>query len=77
MKKEEDILDLELNPFCDMLVEARIDKNMTQKQVATLVGVPLNTYQRWEYGVHFPDGKNILKLIEVLGVKSEDVQNLL
>lgn len=61
----------------EVLKDARKKKGMTQKEVAEEVGVPLNTYQRWEYGVHVPDGKNMLKLIEVLGVKSEDVQNLL
>jgi transcriptional regulator with XRE-family HTH domain len=61
--------------FSELLKEARSKKNMTQKEVAALVGVPLNSYQRWEYGVHVPDGKNILKLIEVLDLEVDDIQN--
>lgn len=63
--------------FSDLLVEARTEKKLTQKQVAELVGVGIRTYQSWEYNERIPDAQNLLKLIKTLDLNLEDVNNSL
>jgi transcriptional regulator with XRE-family HTH domain len=50
------------------LKKARKEKNMTQVEVAKLVGVTANTYRNWEYGANAPSDENLEKLKEILEV---------
>lgn len=47
----------------------RIEKRMTQLEMARLIGVTLGTYRNWESGANQPSDINEAKLNEVLGVK--------
>ncbi len=51
------------------LKKIRIDRGMTQFEVARKVGVSLNAYLRWEAGVNKPNAENEKKLKEVLKIK--------
>jgi len=51
------------------LKEIRLDRGMTQVQVARTVGVSLNTYVKWEQNVMKPNEENMKKLKEVLKIK--------
>ena len=51
------------------LKQIRLDRGMTQVEVAVAVGVSLVTYQLWEKGAMNPTEKNLAKLKEVLKIK--------
>lgn len=42
----------------------RIGKHLRQKEAAALIGVPLRTYQGWEYGYFVPSRKKCLACVE-------------
>jgi len=51
------------------LKELRLDRGMTQVDVAKAVGVSLSAYVLWERGVMNPTQENLEKLKNVLGIK--------
>jgi transcriptional regulator with XRE-family HTH domain len=55
------------------LQRLRLEKFLTQQQLADQVGVDLNTVQRWEAGDRFPWPRFLQKLCEVLGVGTADL----
>ena len=63
--------------FGDLLKIARAKKRLTQKATSTYVGCPLNTYQKWEYDKQKPSGIYTLKLIKLLDLDPEKIQNIL
>lgn len=52
---------------------ARVNRGLTQKEMAELVGVNNTTILKWEKGETYPDVINIRKIEEVLGVKYDDI----
>ena len=48
--------------------QLRLDKEMTQMEVARLCEVSLYTFQKWEKQVAKPSKENLIKLKKVLGV---------
>lgn len=50
----------------------RIEKRMTQLEMARLIGVTLGTYRNWESGANQPSDINEAKLREALGVKGKE-----
>jgi len=61
----------------EVLKQARIAKNMTQKQVAVAIGIELNAYQNYEYDKRKPRGDILVKLIRVLDLDPEEVEKAL
>jgi len=57
------------------LKEYRIDRGMTQNEVAEAIGAAVRTYQKWERGDSIPDGHYLLRLMNWLQI--EDVQGLI
>ena len=55
----------------DFLIELRISKNLTQKQLAKKLGVHRNQIAYWEQGTHIPNFKNIEKLSKFFKVAIE------
>lgn len=55
------------------LKKARIDKNMTQVEIAKLAGMNIATYNRKENGIREFNESEIKKIAEILGVKIEEV----
>jgi DNA-binding transcriptional regulator YiaG len=49
--------------------DVRIELNMTQKELAEILGCNYQTLQRWEYGTKKPSAKYLIKLLEL---KSKD-----
>lgn len=49
------------------LKELRIEKGMTQTDVAIAVGCSLASYRMWELGVTTPNAENAERLKDVLG----------
>ena len=55
------------------LKKARIDKNMTQVEIAKLAGMNIATYNRKENGIRQFNESEIKKIAEILEVNIEDV----
>ncbi len=55
------------------LKEARLDKRLTQEQVAELVGTTVNYYAKLERGKSMPSIPMLEKLVKTLGVNSCDI----
>ena len=60
--------------FADTLRKLRIQKGLTQSQLANLMFVNKATISKWESGSRLPDAAMIIRLAEVLRV---DVKKLL
>jgi len=52
----------------DNLKQIRIEKGLTQMQLAASVGVSLNTIIKWENGAGKPSDENQKRLDEVLNI---------
>ena len=50
------------------LRQLRLDKGMTQVEVAKLAGVATNSYRNWENGSVKPNPENLIMLKAILGV---------
>lgn len=58
----------------DRLKISRINANLTQKQMATLLNISQPYYAKWESGERNPKGDNIQKLSEILKVSPDYLQ---
>ena len=54
--------------FSERLRELKESQNVMQKDVAASIGVPLRTYQRYEYGEIEPKLSVLIKLADFYGV---------
>ena len=54
------------------LKELRIEKGMTQTDVAIAVGCSLASYRMWELGVTTPNPENAARLKDVLGYELKE-----
>lgn len=57
-----------MSVFSERLVEARVDRGLTQKKLAELIGVTPTRLNYWEKGKAEPDLEFILKLCRALEV---------
>lgn len=55
------------------LKAARINKKLTQKQAAKLIGVNVSMLSKWETGKAFPSTKRIPKITEAYGVNYDEL----
>lgn len=55
------------------LKAARVNKSLTQKKAANLIGVNVSTLSKWENGMSCPTNKRIPKILEVYGVSYDDI----
>ena len=55
------------------LARLRMERGMTQGQLAKLIGCRPTDVSRWERGLHKPYGSNLLRLADALGCKIEDI----
>lgn len=53
--------------------ECRVQRQLTQEQLAHLVGTTLRTVQRWERGSHAPQPTQRRRLAQVLGLKISEL----
>ncbi|EIT7125799.1 helix-turn-helix domain-containing protein [Vibrio alginolyticus] len=58
-----------------VLKEARALKNLSQPEVANLVGVTKQTYLKWENNATEPKASQISKLAEVLDITADEICN--
>lgn len=51
----------------------RTERDMTARELADEIGVSYTTIYRWENGERIPDGFNMGKLMNILGVRMKDI----
>ena len=54
--------------FFERLQELKDTRGIMQKDVAAAIGIPLRTYQRYEYGEREPQLSTLIKLADFYGV---------
>lgn len=59
--------------FADKIKEARLERNLTQEQLAELIDVHPRTYRNYETGKTVPRIQIIRKLCIVLDTSSDDL----
>lgn len=57
--------------FNEKLKEERTLKKFTQKDIASLLGISVTCYARYEQGYREPDFKTLVKICNVLGVSAD------
>lgn len=55
----------------EKLAEARREKNLTQEQLAELLGVTRQSISRWEQNQAYPEMEKILRLADILNVSCD------
>lgn len=55
----------------EKIVEARKANNLTQEQLAELMGVTRQSISRWEQNVAYPEVEKILRLSDILNVSCD------
>ena len=55
------------------LKAARINKNLTQREAALLIGVSVATLANYEKGAAFPDVPTIMKIEKVYGLSYSEI----
>ena len=61
------------NNFGEFLRQNRLNKNLTQKELANLLFVSESAVSKWEKGVAHPDITLLPKLSEILGVSEHEL----
>lgn len=54
--------------FSERLQELKTSRGVMQKDVAAAIGVPLRTYQRYEYGEREPQLSTLVRMADFYGV---------
>lgn len=60
-----------MSKFGEMLAELRLDKGMTQKELANLLHVSTGTISNYENNVHFPDVEKLIDLADLFNVTTD------
>ncbi len=54
--------------LAERLEELKESRNLKQKEIASAVGVPLRTYQRYEYGEREPQASVLIRMADYFHV---------
>lgn len=52
----------------ERLVELKTRRNLMQKDIAAALGIPLRTYQRYEYGEREPQASTLIRMADYFHV---------
>ena len=58
------------------IAQARRRKSLTQKQLATRIGIEPEIVAAWEEGFSNPQSSNLKKLCEILGISSGEIESV-
>lgn len=61
--------------FCDKLAKLRKSNNLSQEQLADIMGVSRQSISKWESGSTYPDMEKIIQLCKVLNCNLEDIMD--
>ena len=57
-----------MKKLCERLQQLKQEQNLRQKDIAEEVGIPLRTYQRYEYGERQPTADVLVALADYFNV---------
>jgi len=60
-----------VNMFCERLKVLRTDRNLSQPELAKLIGVSKGMISFWENGINEPTITNLLKLSQIFDVSAD------
>lgn len=60
-----------MSNFGELLAELRLDRKMTQKDLAKMLFVSVGTISNYEKGVHFPDIEKLIDLADFFHVTTD------
>lgn len=60
-----------MNRFSQRLRERRIEKHLTQKDVATALGISVTCYAGYEQGYREPDFDTLIKICKYLDISAD------
>ena len=60
-----------MSKFGELLAELRLDRKMTQKDLAKMLFVSVGTISNYEKGVHFPDIEKLIDLADFFHVTTD------
>ena len=60
-----------MSTFCERLAKLKESRNLMQKDIAAGIGVPLRTYQRYEYGERVPSITVLVALADYFDVTAD------
>jgi len=55
----------------NIIKKARLNQNLTQKELANLIGIDPQNISRWEQGACVPSATSMIKLAETLGIQDK------
>ena len=64
---------MSLKDFGTVFKIARIQKNLSQRQLGDLLGVSRAVLGRWEQGCYVPNGRCLLDLIVILDLNAKNI----
>lgn len=59
--------------YASPIKKKRLEKGLTQKQLAKLLGIPRSTIASYEIGVSKPKGKKALEISQLLEIPIEEL----
>ena len=59
--------------FNEKLKEIRIEKKLSQKQIAEKLEIAISTYADWEQGRRQPKPEDIKKIIKILKISADEL----
>ena len=65
-----------IKTFCDRLKTLRIEKKLSQPELAKLVGVSNGMISFWENGINEPTITNLVKLSQIFEVSTDYILGL-
>lgn len=60
-----------MSTFCERLNQLKESRNLMQKDISAGIGVPLRTYQRYEYGERVPSITVLVALCDYFNVSAD------
>lgn len=59
-----------MNRICDIIKSERLNRNLTQKELAAALGVTQDSISLWEIGKRIPDTNYIIELSKIFGISA-------
>ena len=59
--------------FCDKLPKLRKENNITQEQLADMLGVSRQAVSKWESGLSIPDMEKIIEMCKIFNCPIEEL----
>ena len=73
MKRKDKTTEVKCTDFANTIYQIRMEKKLTQKDLADLIGVSDRTISKWENGTTVPDLETIKRLCKALGTSPDSI----